>query len=258
MRPTRSAIVPTVAGAAIALGGVAVTLKVNDGSHPVPDIVLTSLAGMLFVVAGLFADRRAPMNRSGLLMVLVGFGLFLEDLRLSHDPTVFTVGLIVAHASAPLVLHLVLAFPDGRLNGWPATALVVAAYVVAFGVSAFGTPFVDWATRYPGKPENLLLLMDKPAISDVVDRTVDLSGTFISIALLGVLVLRLRTSAPGTRWTVGRVLAVALVGAVCTAVACVLGSDHAAFQGVLTVGKIAFCLWPLTFVVARRPARQAE
>lgn len=244
----RCAVVPAIAVAASALGAVAATLKLRDGSHPAPDVILSSAAGVLFLAAGVFADRRAPANRSGLLMVLVGLALFAEDLQLARSSVVFTAGLVLAHASAPLIAHLVLAFPDGRVTGRPAKALVAAVYVTAFVVSGLGTPFVDWAGRYPGKPENLLLIADLRAVSDVVVQAFDLSSLLISVAVLVVLVVRVTTGAPSSRQAALPVLVVALAGAASTAVASGLGSAHPGYPVAVTCGRIVFCLWPLAFL----------
>ncbi|RSM46965.1 sensor histidine kinase [Amycolatopsis balhimycina DSM 5908] len=241
------AVVVVLAGSAAALGAAAVLLEVRDGTHPMADVLLTSLSGTAFVVAGLIADRRAPSNRSGLLMVLVGLGLFAEDLQLSPNAVVFTAGLLLAHASAPLVVHLMASFPAGRPDSRIAKGIVVGAYVVAFGVSAAGVPFVDWAARFPGKPENLLLVVDAPAVGDAVGRTLEPAGAVIGVALLLLLARRLSARTPGVRRPLGLVVAVALAGAALSAVASSLGSGHPAQAGVLTCYKIVFCLWPVTF-----------
>ncbi|OXM69804.1 histidine kinase [Amycolatopsis vastitatis] len=243
------AVVVVLAGFVVALGAAAVLLKVRDGAHPVADVLLTSLSGTAFVAAGLIADRRAPSNRSGLLMVLVGLGLFAEDLQLSTNAVVFTAGLLLAHASAPLVVHLMASFPAGRLDGRFARGTVVGAYVVGFGVSAAGVPFVDWAARFPGKPENLLLVVDAPAVGDAVGRMLELAGAVVGVALLVLLARRLAARTAGVRWPLGLVVAVALAGAALSAVASLLGSGHPAHAVVLTCYKIVFCLWPVTFAV---------
>ncbi|MEU5262942.1 sensor histidine kinase [Amycolatopsis sp. NPDC021455] len=243
------AVVVVLAGFAVALGVAAVLLKIRDGAHPMADVLLTSSAGTAFVAAGLIADRRAPSNRSGLLMVLVGLGLFAEDLQLSPNAVVFTAGLLLAHASAPLVVHLMASFPAGRLDGRFAKGIVGCAYAVGFGVPAVGVPFVDWAARFPGKPANLLLVVDAPAVGDAVGRTLELAGAVVGVALLVLLARRLGARTAGVRWPLGLVVAVALAGAALSAVASLLGSGHPAHAVVLTCYKIVFCLWPVTFAV---------
>jgi signal transduction histidine kinase len=239
-----------VAGAL--LGTTAAVLKVADGSHPVGDVVLTTSAGALFVAAGLFAAVRVRANPCGPLMVLVGLALFAEDLQLSQQPVVFTVGLLVAHVSTPLVLHLVLAYPDGRLEGWAPRALVAATYVVAVGLPALGTPFVDWAGRWPTKPDNLLLVTDAPGFTGVLEQTMNAAALAIAAGALVVLSRRWRAR-PALR----PVLVVALAGAACSAVA---AAYHPVYFVAVTAYKVAFCLWPLTFAlgIVRTAPRAAD
>lgn len=240
---------------AAVLGTVAAVLKASDGSHPVPDVVLTTSAGALFVAAGLFAAARVRTNPCGPLMVLVGLALFAEDLQLSREPLVFTVGLLLAHASTPLVLHLVLAFPDGRLDGWAPRTLVAATYVVAVGISGVGTLFVDWPARVPGKPENLLLVLDAPAATAAVQQTMNIAALVIAAGVLAVLSRRWRAR-PALR----PVLVVALAGAACSAAAAAIGSPGPGYVVAVTAYKVAFCLWPLTFAlgIVRTAPRAAD
>jgi len=236
-----------MAGAGALFGVAAIAVKHADGSHPVSDVVLTGLAGFLFLGAGVFAQHRRPDNGVGLLMVVVGFAVFAEDFQLSRDPLVFTVGLLFAHAAAPAIAHLVLAFPRGTLGSRTARLLVTAAYVDAFVVSGVGTPFADWPAIAPGKPPNLLLVSDQPAIRDVVHLVVDLAGAAIAVGVVLVLIHRWRTEDAATRRLFRPVTAIALAGAVATTVGGALGSDHELYQWLLVGYKILFCLWPLAF-----------
>jgi signal transduction histidine kinase len=236
-----------VAAAGALLGVVAVAIKHADGSHPLSDVVLTGLSGFLFLGAGVFAQHRRPDNGVGLLMVVVGVAVFAEDFHLSRNPLVFTAGLLFAHASAPAVAHLVLAFPTGTLPSRPTRLLVVASYVDAFVVPAIGTPFADWPVIAPGKPPNLLLVSDQPAIREAVHLVLDVAGAVIAVGVVLVLVNRWRTEDAATRRLFTPVTAIALAGAAATTVGGVLGSDHELYQSLLAGYKILFCLWPLAF-----------
>ncbi|GGM90496.1 two-component sensor histidine kinase [Lentzea pudingi] len=238
--------------AGVVLGTTAAVLKAADGSHPVPDVVLTTSAGALFVAAGLFAAVRVRANPCGPLMVLVGLALFAEDLQLSQDPVVFTAGLLVAHVSTPLVLHLVLAFPDGRLEGRAPRALVAATYIAAVVLPAVGTPFVDWAGRFPAKPDNLLLIVDAPGFTTGLLWTMNACGLVIAAGVLVALLRRWRAR-PALR----PVLVMALAGAACSAVAAAIEPTYAV---AIAAYKVAFCLWPLTFTlgIVRTAPRAAD
>jgi signal transduction histidine kinase len=238
-----------VAAAGALLGVAAVAVKHADGSHPLSDVALTGLAGFLFLGAGVFANNRRPDNGVGLLMVVVGVAVFAEDFQLSRDPLVFTVGLLFSHASAPAIAHLVLAFPRGTLGSRPARLLVVAAYLDAFVVSGFGMPFADWQVIAPGKPPNLLLVSDQPAVRDAIHLVLDVAGAVIAVGVVLVLIHRWRTGDTVTRRLFAPVTAIAMTGALATTVGGVLGSDHVLYQELLAGYKILFCLWPLAFAI---------
>jgi hypothetical protein len=69
-----------------------------------------------FVGTGLFAWWRRPSNRFGALMTAVGFTFLLDAIVTSDNSVVFTVGVIVSGVYFVVFAHMVLAYPDGRLE----------------------------------------------------------------------------------------------------------------------------------------------
>ena len=86
--------------------------------------------GWGFVGAGLYAWRRRPESRFGLLMVLAGFAWFLGPVYASDAPLVFTFGIVLGGLWGPLFGHLLLSFPTGRLQTRARRRLVAASYVL--------------------------------------------------------------------------------------------------------------------------------
>jgi len=83
-------------------------------------VPLDLVPGSSFVLAGLVAWSRRPLNRVGLLMIGVGVGLLTRNAELQHGIGEIAYPLEVAlHFISPLwavaFLHLLLAFPAGRL-----------------------------------------------------------------------------------------------------------------------------------------------
>src|SRR4051812_3463675 len=61
-------------------------------------------------------------------MTAVGFTYFLGSLSDSSTPAVFAVGLLAGALPFGILIHLLLAFPEGRLQGGVAKGLALFAY----------------------------------------------------------------------------------------------------------------------------------
>src|SRR3954447_15886247 len=114
-----------------ATGGVALILA-SDRPRPVASIPLEILVGLAFVGSGLLARVRRPENRTGVLMVLVGFSWFGGALMASNQSLPYTVGYADGALIAALFVHLVLAFPSGRLETTAERVVAGGMYVFAF------------------------------------------------------------------------------------------------------------------------------
>ena len=80
-------------------------------------------------MTGLYAQRRRPESRAGLLMVLLGFAWLGNAIGASNAPLLYTVGLITGGLWGGVFLHLVMTFPSGRLSPGLDRAIVVAGYL---------------------------------------------------------------------------------------------------------------------------------
>jgi signal transduction histidine kinase len=103
-----------------------------DRPDPQPSQVLPVLGtSALYLAAGLVAWRRRPHNRIGVLLLLTGLSIWLT--ALASAPTTFLAATAVVAGSLPLAftLHVILAYPSGRLEGRFARVLVVLCYVAS-------------------------------------------------------------------------------------------------------------------------------
>jgi signal transduction histidine kinase len=115
--------------------------------------------GWGFIGTGLYAWRREPANRTGLLMVLLGFTWFLSALGTANSPLLYTVSLVLGGLWGGVFLHLGMSFPTGRLRDSLDRAIVIAGYVIfplafAPGLLVSGPKELDCS----GCPENLFLI----------------------------------------------------------------------------------------------------
>src|SRR3954447_2143586 len=106
---------------------VALVLASSHEEHKLVTAILGPIIGLSFIGTGVFAWWRRPLNRFGLLMTGVGFAWFLGGLAESNNSTVFTVGAWIAPLYLAIVVHMVLAFPTGRLETTGQRAVVCPA-----------------------------------------------------------------------------------------------------------------------------------
>ena len=108
-----------VAPAAVVIGATASALMYFSEHQDVPRLqaVITALIGGSFIVAGLIARTRRPLNRTGLLMIAVGFAWFVSaGLMASNESLPWTIGLSLSAVPAGFLVHLLIAYPSGRLQ----------------------------------------------------------------------------------------------------------------------------------------------
>jgi signal transduction histidine kinase len=118
--------------AALLLGLVELALFFTGPDPHQPWVAGLFVAGAwAFAGAGAIAWLRRPGSLMGLLMTGASFVWLAAGLYNTTIPTLEAVGLIFATTVIAVVIHLLLAFPSGRLRTRAARWTVVAAYVVS-------------------------------------------------------------------------------------------------------------------------------
>jgi signal transduction histidine kinase len=153
-------VVPIVIAGLLAGGAiVALMLSSDHLTAPVVWAIFAPAVGWSFIGTGLYAHQQRPDNRTGMLMVLLGFAWFVFDLRASNSALVYTIGLVFGGLWGSLFLHIGISFPTGRLDTRLDRALVLAGYVIfplAFvPVALFADPH---QLNCDHCPENVLLI----------------------------------------------------------------------------------------------------
>ena len=194
-----------IAAAALLCGVGDVLLVLSSEHFPDPDVwaVFGPVVGWSFVGTGLFAWRRRPESRSGLLMVLVGFAWFLGPLYAADSPLVFTLGIVASGLWGPVFGHLLLSFPTGRLPTRARRRVVAASYVLV-PLAPVPALLVSNADRVisdcrGGCPRNVLLIDQDASLGDAAL----VLGAAISLGLcvvaVGMLVRQWRAAAAPER-----------------------------------------------------------
>jgi signal transduction histidine kinase len=171
-------------------------------------------AGVTFAVmagyigTGLFAWSRRPHNRTGALMTAVGFAYFLAILTASDQEVVFTIGLLLSNVFLVVALHMVLAFPTGRLGSRGLRRLVGTGYVASILLQLAWMLFSpDVCTDCSAQmPDNVFAVTDSATGGDIALIVASVIATGILAAGATVLVQRWRVATKPARRALGPVL----------------------------------------------------
>jgi signal transduction histidine kinase len=179
------------------------------------------VVGWSFIGVGLFAWRRRPDNRVGMLMAGTGFAWLVTGTALSDLPLMFIVGKVFGSLYLAFFLHLLLAFPSGSLQSPLEKRLVAGAYVLA---SVGLIPL--WLFADPVQldceecPDNLLLVEGNEALFNSISAVLNLIGAALIGAVLVILVRRWRRATPGQRrflvpvYSAGVAVTIVMIGVV--------------------------------------------
>jgi signal transduction histidine kinase len=184
-----------IAGVALGVGVSIVLATRTFGDQPGGQIAATLLIGWSFLGTGLFAWSSRPHNRVGPLMVAVGMTWMVVMLVNTDVPLLFSIGALVSALPYALVVHLLLAYPSGRLRTTLARRVVALAYIdVTVGSLAYQVFDANVADE-PDSPTNLLLIADKPGLADATLLVVTIIG-LVLVATAGWLIARRWMAAP--------------------------------------------------------------
>ena len=214
---SRALIGLAVAGLAVGLGALALVTS-SDRVESATWIVAAAMLGSGFIGAGLYAWWRRPENRVGALMTLVGFLWFLGALGTAETPWVFTLGLALDTLWVAALVHMLVAFPTGRVAPGLERTVVLLGWIAAGILAPLGLLIVERPgnARCEDCPENVVNVWDNETAADVVEGF----GLLVSVTLLGalavVLLRRWRSFGPVQRRALSPVLwtgaAVAVLG----------------------------------------------
>ena len=115
------------AGAVLGIAAEWIFFGWGDPRHWVPDLV----TGWTLIACGLVAWSRRPESRSGALMAATGFSWFLGNFATSGVAPVDWVGAHALYLYRGPLIHLLVAYPSGRLSSRLDRAAVAFGYAAA-------------------------------------------------------------------------------------------------------------------------------
>ena len=166
--------------------------------------VADALAGLALVVGGAIAWMRERTRVVGLLAMLAGLAWFGPDWEgwVDAAPLVQSLGAAAAVFLLPLLLHLSVALPDGRLRTPAARLAVAATYAlgtgIALGHALFRDPFLDpYCWRTCG--ESAFLVHASPGLADTIGDVWVRGAVALGAAVTVIALRRLVAASPPAR-----------------------------------------------------------
>lgn len=210
-----------------------------------PVLVLFPINVLIYLGAGLLAWYYRPSNGIGALILLTGVWTLVGGFGNTDVPILAVVGTIGGSMPLAGFVHLLLAFPGGRVRGVVARATVVAAYV---------TSLLLQVPRYlfaPDAAASGLMIADAPALARWGGAVQETVGFLVLSSTILVLAERLRRSTAVERRVLVPLYGYGIVALVLLLVAPRVlgpvfgwaGTDVAALQ------LLVFCGVPITFAL---------
>ncbi|MTD17200.1 sensor histidine kinase [Nakamurella sp. YIM 132087] len=140
----------------------------------------------LYVLAGTLAWWRRPSNGMGPLIVWGGVTLLL--LSLGTLPGLATLGAVTATFILAVMVHLLHAFPSGRLRSTASRITVVGGYLVC---SVLQIPLYAFNPAAEGLPVFIAARPDLVVLGETIQA---ISGAAVMVATVVILAIRLRRS----------------------------------------------------------------
>jgi signal transduction histidine kinase len=262
----RALIGLAVAGFALGLAALALVTTSDREQDPTVWIVLALTLGWGFAGAGIYAWWRRPENRTGPLMALVGFVWFLGALSGADAAWAYTIGVLVGTLWIGALVHMLVAFPTGRVEPGLERAVVIAGWAASAVLPFLAALVTAEPNGCDDCPDNLVLVWDSKTASDVVQGFALLASVVLLAGLCVVLIRRWRGFGKVQRRALSPVIwtgaAIAGLG-VASAIPIVVGADTVSqvvdtiLIGLITALPFAFLLGLMRSSLSRAGAVSA-
>jgi signal transduction histidine kinase len=198
LRPGGAVFIPALAElAAVGLlfAGVEVVLLTQTGFSPLWVLMLFPGSALLYLATGIFAWARRPANALGAIIVAGAFGWLAAGLANVPSEALIAVGLVFSTVPLAIVVHLLHAFPSGRLRGRDSKVTVAVGYFV---VSVLQMPVYLFGQGEAG-PTTVLEISDNHTVTHIGQYFQAAVGAAVMVATAAILTRRLREAEPSRR-----------------------------------------------------------
>ena len=152
-------------------------------------VALTLSTGWGFAFTGLYAWARRPDSKIGPLMTAIGFTFFCQGFAAANNPVLFAIGTVGSTLPYGILIHLLVSFPSGRLEGQRAKLTVGLGYLVTGPLQLIWAVLTDPGTKSDctNCPENPVLVSGYEGVAEAIVVFQVVAG--IAAILLGLWIL---------------------------------------------------------------------
>ncbi|HTE59796.1 MAG TPA: sensor histidine kinase [Solirubrobacteraceae bacterium] len=240
-----------IEGIVVGLVALAIALSSDHIDAKAVSATLGLFLGWSWIGVGLYAWWRRPDNRFGVLMTAVGFAFFLSVLSAADSSWLFTIGVLLSSVYLAVFVHMLLAYPDGRIDSPRLRKVLAAGYALALigplPILLFGNPDRMGCDC----PDSAFFIGDYDTLFTVLDALTAVLAVILVGYVLYVLVARWQDATQPQR----RAMAPVLWSGICLLVLLAGSLTSEAVNGpdsvynVLTLlGMIFFALTPYGFL----------
>jgi signal transduction histidine kinase len=216
--------------------------------------VLAVLVAWSFLGTGLYIWDRSPDNLTGPLMVAVAFSWLAAGLATSNTAGVYIVGALLNPLPFAILVHLLFAFPTGRLRSTWDRRFVALGYLITTVGQLIGVVFYNPAVAddCPNCPSNPLLIWDNPDVYDSLDSVLSILAAIVMGALVWKLLRRRREAEdPAERirdapvWWAGAAALVFVIALIATNIGPEEGNfdDYVFAASLLVLATVPYAFW---------------
>ncbi len=221
VRVTWAPLIGAGIGLAVATAAGLVSLRAG-----VPGVAIaqTEIVGLAYLAAGAIAWRRRPNNRTGPLLLAIGYAWYVPDFQASSVPAVAASAFATRRLVNALSAYLMLTFPSGRLGlrrHRLAMGLVIALPAIQIPTRLLLVDripavleHVDRVTTLGCDCVNPFALASAPAVFAAVERWTGFLTVVAAVLIMALVILRLTDATPPMRRVLWPVLFGAIVGLV--------------------------------------------
>jgi signal transduction histidine kinase len=205
--PSRDAIrdpvllLPVSVAAGLAIGWLGVHERVS-GTRISADLALS----WALMAASVVVLQRPRWRRARWLLAGAAFAVLGADLEWASSHALWTLGFLLEGLWAPLLVQLVLTFPEGRSWSRMAQVAIAGAYAAMFGGQLVGAFVV-------GDARDVLSVAPHVTVAHTVDRAQEISAIAVALVVLFLVVQRLRVLRGPARRAQGPLLVAAAIAA---------------------------------------------